>query len=198
MRRIVSIIKRILNHGFVILGVLGLITFSQFILEESIQVAMFGTWPAQDAKDWATVLEGAEIMEGINGTLKIVTYAVGWIQPLAFVSYREYSKATEFYIKSLKQRVFGQAPALFLGREVRMRFIPARIVVEDGRTILRNGQIQIIVDSMEPIPQERLEITGQVVSTSDGIILIKSSSVLSLNQNPKTKGGDNDGTTKHQ
>jgi len=61
---------------------------------------MFGTWPAQDAKDWEVVRFGLERIKNVNSTLKTINYSLGWIQPLAFVSYKAYGEAAEVYIGS--------------------------------------------------------------------------------------------------
>jgi len=103
----------------------GLITFSLFILEESYQTAMFGTWAAADAKDWQTVKTSVELMENINRTLKIVNYSAGWVQPLAFLSYRAYGRAADSFIASTRAKIFANAPELFEGETVSLRFTPS-------------------------------------------------------------------------
>jgi len=40
-------LKSFLSNIAVILSILGIVTFSLFILEEAVQVTIFGTWPAQ-------------------------------------------------------------------------------------------------------------------------------------------------------
>ena len=45
-------LKTCLSNVAVVLSILGIITFSLFIFEEAIQMATFGTWPAQYTKDW--------------------------------------------------------------------------------------------------------------------------------------------------
>ena len=131
--------KDILQLSLAIVTILGLITFSLFILEESFQTVMFGTWPAQDAQDWDTVLAGTDLMEGIATTLNIINYACGWLQPLAFIAYRSYGKAARYYIKGLRAKVFAMSPQSFEGREHEFIFRPKRIV--DG--VLVNNTISI-------------------------------------------------------
>ena len=63
-------IRTVLTSLAVYISVTGLVTFSLFICEESIQTAMFGTWPAQDAGDWYTVKFGVERMKEANHLLK--------------------------------------------------------------------------------------------------------------------------------
>jgi len=133
--------KRILAVFAIYLSIAGLITFSQFILEEAFQTTMFGTWPAQDAKRWDIVLDGTDLMEKITTTMKIVNYSVGWIQPLAFISYGAYAKSADFYIKALRSKVLAYAPELMEGREVEFEFIVKSIRKNGDKFIVSNGRI---------------------------------------------------------
>jgi len=107
-----------------ILSIMGLITFALFILEEAMQTIMFGTWAAQDAGDWALVMAGCTSNRKINRTLKIVNYSVGWIQPFAFVAYKSYGEAMDFYIEALERKVLKREPGLFLGRTLKINVQP--------------------------------------------------------------------------
>lgn len=44
-------------------------------------MTVFGTWPAQYAKDWDLVLEGADTIASINQVMKTVNYSVGCSSP---------------------------------------------------------------------------------------------------------------------
>lgn len=105
----------------------GVVTFSQFIMEEAIQTAIWGTWPAQDAKQWHLVKDGIIVINSINSTLKFVTYAFGWVQPLAMLGYLNYVKATEYYIAGLNAKAFANAPDLYIGEHVKFTFYPQEI-----------------------------------------------------------------------
>ncbi|MBI9082722.1 MAG: hypothetical protein JEZ11_03935 [Desulfobacterales bacterium] len=126
------------------MAIMGLVTFSLFILEESFQTVMFGTWPAQDAKDWELVSEGADLMVGITNTMKVVNYSAGWVQPIAFVAYRKYGIAAEYYTRCLRAKVFANRPELFVGRPVSFEFRPKEIrAMPDGSFLAVNGQMQV-------------------------------------------------------
>jgi hypothetical protein len=103
-------LKTCLSNVAVFLSILGIVTFSLFIFEEAIQMATFGTLPAQYTKDWELVMEGADTIESINNSMKMVNHSVGWLQPLAFFSYRAYGKATDYYVESLRKKVFVNSP----------------------------------------------------------------------------------------
>ena len=160
-----------------IVTILGLITFSLFIIEEAFQTIMFGTWPAQDAGDWDTVLEGTDLMEKAVFTMNVINYTCGWFQPLAFIAYRSYGKAARYYIKALRIKAFAMSPQSFDGREHEFIFRPKRIV--NGALV--NGKITIhfktSISSLSPIRIRAIisVVNGRVIITPENI---KSFSVL--------------------
>ena len=165
MKKLSTILKLL----FAYIALCGLVMFPCFILEEAFQTTMFGTWPAQDAKNWGLVLKGCDIMRGINKTLKIVNYSFGWIQPLAFLSYRAYSHSADYYVSGLEHKVLAFAPEEFVGREVEFEFVPLRIIQDEDGIKLVHNRIQIIVDKMPSM--EKVVIRG-VVELVDGRIFI--------------------------
>jgi hypothetical protein len=148
------------------ISITGLVTFSLFIHEEAIQTTMFGTWPAQDAGRWDVVKEGVGIMEGINRSMRIINYVGGWIQPLAFISYGNYAKATDYYTKALKAKTMAHAPQLFIGENVDIELPVNEARIIDGGLEARNGAIIIRFrpDQRAPVirVQGKLEMVGNV------------------------------------
>ena len=167
-------LKSFLSNAAVVLSILGIITFSLFIFEEAIQMATFGTWPAQYAKDWDLVMEGADTIASINQSMKMVNYSVGWLQPFAFFSYRAYGKATDYYVESLRKKVLVNSPGCFVGRKVEFVFIPARIQPERQKVKLVNGNLSIITDS---IPETQKVLVSGVVERDGDLLVIKADSV---------------------
>jgi hypothetical protein len=131
LHRLCLIVKQrarvILSALAIYISVTGLVTFSLFILEESIQMATFGTWPAQEAKDWYLVRQGCERIKDTNQALKLINNCLGWIQPLAFYAYRSYGKATDTYVAGLEAKIFANAPELFDGRNITASFTPQEV-----------------------------------------------------------------------
>ena len=147
------------------LSIAGLITFSLFILEESFQTVMFGTWPAQDANRWDIVLEGTDLMEKMLTTMNAVNYSCGWIQPLAFISYRAYAKSEKFYIKSLRAKVLAHEPELMVGREIKIKFKVNSIKKYGDKFLLSNGRLVIISDKRT---NETMDIKATIQKTEAG------------------------------
>jgi len=163
--------KSILTGFAVYISIAGLVTFSNFVLEESSQVIMFGTWPAQDAKNWELVLHGCDLMKASNRTLKTINYAVGWIQPIAFFAYRSYGIGTDFYIDALESKVFAHAPELFVGREVKFTFTPRQIENQaDGTFTLINGSLHVR-SKVLPIGGKPLVVQGRVQQQGSVLVI---------------------------
>jgi hypothetical protein len=102
--------------------------------------------------------------------LKIINYSVGWVQPLAFFSYRSFAHGTDYYVKSLKTLAFAKSPETFEGRKIEFTFTPQKIVREDGQVILVNRQIRVIVDKV-PLSKS-VKIKG-VVRVKNNLIIIE-------------------------
>ncbi len=167
-------LKAFLSIAAIILSILGVVTFSLFIFEEAIQMATFGTWPAQYANDWEQVMKGADTIESINHSMKTLNYAVGWIQPFSFFSYQAYGKATDYYVESLRKKTLAAAPECFVGRKVEFVFVPDEIQTEGSKIRLANGNIVVITSS---IPEtKRVRVSGLVEKDGD-LIVIKADSI---------------------
>jgi hypothetical protein len=150
----------------------GVVTFSQFIMEEAIQTAVWGTWPAQDAKQWYLVKDGIIVIKSINRTLKIVTYSLGWVQPLAMIGYLNYVKSTDYYIAGLKAKVFANAPELYIGEYVKFVFYPKQI---RNNELAVNGKIGVYLgDHAEAFNKQlfgKVMIEGIVFYENDMLII---------------------------
>jgi hypothetical protein len=160
-------IRTVLTSLAVYISVTGLVTFSLFICEESVQTAMFGTWPAQDAGDWYTVKFGVERMKEANQLLKIINYSFGWIQPLAFVSYRAYGRSTDAYIAGCEAKLFAHAPTIFNGEDVTITFTP-----EDTRADLYINRRISVRTSSRLILGKPSRVQGRVAVNDDDTVTI--------------------------
>jgi len=155
--------------GFMVyLTIAGLISFACFMLEESFQTVMFGSWAAKDAKRWDIVFDAVNLNCKIVRTLKIVNYGIGWVNPLSFISYRAYGQAGDFWIAAVESEVLAKQPELFENREIRFRFKPDRIVKQEDYVIANAGKITIIMDD---IPDGWIDISGKIVK-QDGRLVV--------------------------
>lgn len=131
--------------GWLALGLsaMGLVTFSLFILEESFQTVMFGSWAAQDAQDWPLVYEAAERMDKIVRTLETMNRWAGWIQPFAWVAYGSYAESAGYYTKALRAKVFAHSPELFEGERVEFTFRPKQFEDRPDAVVLIGREIRV-------------------------------------------------------
>lgn len=159
-------IKNILAITMMILTVMGVVTFSLFILEEAFQTVMFGTWAAQDAQDWPTVKAGLDLMCRIQTTLKWVNYLTGWIQPLAFIAYGSYAKSAQYYIQALQAKTLAHAPELFIGEKITLSFTPrTQEIRADGSILATNGKIQVVLPA--GLPEGAYRLSGRLEANAN-------------------------------
>ncbi len=151
------------------LTIAGLVTFSLFILEESFQTIMFGTWAAQDARDYRAVVRGCDMMDRMRKLLNVINYTVGYVQPLAFISYRSYGQSEKYYIDTLRNKAFAFEPELFVGREVNFEFTPREVVTLDRGVELISSNIHVLVDK---VPEGKsFRVVGLLGKRGDDLII---------------------------
>lgn len=168
---ILAKIKIYFQFVAIYLTIAGLSSFAMFIIEESFQTVMFGTWQAVACQDWALVKKGAVTMKGINRSLKAVNYSTGWVNPLSFLSYYDYGIASEYYIEALNANIFANDPGVFDGEVVTFRFKPDEMENKaDGQVVLRNRNIEVLTSTMPPdgLP---LRVTGRVSRIGSKILI---------------------------
>jgi len=151
------------------LTIAGLVTFSMFICEEAFQTAMFGTWPAQDAKDWRLIKKGLVIMQAANNTMKTINYIFGYIQPLAFFAYRSYGISGDYYIEALQSKVMANAPELFVGENITLTLRGKGYSIVNGFREYRLGRITVI--TLNKDPTEKI-ITGILEEKQNRLIMV--------------------------
>jgi hypothetical protein len=143
---------------------------------------MFGTWPAKDAQQWELVMVGTDLMTSINTTATYINYGIGWIQPLAFFSYRAYSKSVVYYVKATQLQVFVHEPQLLMGRYIEVDFRPRKIEHKaDGRYLALNGKLGVYVKSNQKV--DMMHVKGYVKKEGHLIIISES------NLNKEKKNG---------
>ena len=151
---------RFLSYVLVILTIIGTISFSLFILEEAFQTIMFGTWPASSIGQWKTVAQGCNLMEADCTVMKWTLYTIGWLNPLAFISYYQYVKAAEYYVQALRCKIAVHAPGELVGKTVSLSVIAGRIEVLDRGYQIQSGQLFILFDQIPT--QKQLHIKGKI------------------------------------
>lgn len=164
-------IKIYLSFFAIYLSIAGLSSFAMFIIEESFQTTMFGTWQAVSAGDWPLVKKGAVTMTGINRSLKVVNYGSGWINPFSFLSYYDYGIASDYYVEALNANIFANCPECFNGEIATFKFKPDEIEnTADGQVVLRNRIIEVLAKTAPPdgLP---IRVKGRVTRQGTKIVV---------------------------
>lgn len=166
-------LRSILRIFVLYAGLVGFVTFPLFILEESAQMATFGTWAAKSTGNPELLLQGAEIIDTCNRMTKFINMYLGWIQPLSFYSYEHWHKASQFYSDTLKAQVLAQNPNLFIGRNVEIDFVPKSIeIMPDGKRLLTNGSIGFIPLD-EKVGLERVRARGMMLHLNGRYVIVE-------------------------
>jgi len=114
-------------------------------------------------------MQGCNIVDNINTTLKIINYSIGWIQPLAFFSYKAYSNATDYYIESLKAKIFAHSPESLIGQTLTVTINLRGATIKDSLYHLKNSSIFVSLPENSATPTMR--ITSIVKKIPQGVLL---------------------------
>lgn len=138
--------KTILVFFTAYISIAGIYTFTAFILEESVQMTTFASWGIEKTGNYGDLYRSYMLMSRINLTLKRINTFLGWIQPLAYLSYSAFHDATSMYLRSMESKLLLNAPNLLDGKTISLTFNPDKITTEADKTILSNGHYIVYTD----------------------------------------------------
>lgn len=139
-------IKRVLSIVLTYLFIVSTATFACFILEESGQVFIWSTWPAKDVGRWDLVKNGLEGMKKSRQTLNLINYSLGWLNPLAFLSYRAFANSVNSYEDALMANILAKFPAAYLEKEIEFEFTATQMMKDKNGIRLLGGGIVVWVN----------------------------------------------------
>lgn len=155
----------------VVITIMGTVSFTLFIFEEAQQTIMFSTWQSTDCAQWSTVATSCQLMYDLNETMNRLNTWVGWINPLSYMSYRAYYKASATYISALRSKVFLHAPEELDGCKICLTVRQQRFEPLDGNYVVYFGRrCKTIVPSL---PAQTFLVKGMVHLEKDGTITVK-------------------------
>lgn len=153
------------------LSIAGFVTFSLFILEESLQTAMFSTWAAKDAQDWALVMKANRFFENTNAAMGNINKYFGWVNPFSYKAYNAYHDATQFVINANDAQIANFEPMLFVGfnDNIFLHIKITQILRQDSGIVLVSGRFMIEFNNnmYMPSPGETVEFYGRVTNKTD-------------------------------
>ena len=142
--------------------------FANFILEEAIQTTIFGTWQAKNNPRLTRV--GIKLIEALNWQLAIVNNAGGWLNPIGWMAYRGYIRATDYYILAAKNHILALDPECMDGECLQVLFQPDKRELDAQETRLSSGKITLILPPGSEIPKEPINVT---VGRENGTIVLR-------------------------
>lgn len=169
LRKSALITKRITGALLVYITISGLYTFTAFILEESLQCVTWASWGIERTTNYAALKEAHDVMDSTNRTLDTLNTALGWVNPLAKLSYAAYHDATEVYLQSMRLKLLVNAPEMLEGRTFAFTFSPTSSTEKGGIYYATNGKIT--VKSREQLPFKATPIRGRIASDNNRYVI---------------------------
>jgi len=160
MTTLTSFIKDMQNKGLKIallyLSVVGLISGTCFIIEESIQTSIFANFSATDTNRYDLVLKNLNQIERVNYRLRVINWALLVIQPIAWFGYDSFSDSTDLYIDTLEAEILAHEPRLLEGREVDIRFRYTSLVSASKELVWCKGAKLKVLLKKSDVPSNRI------------------------------------------
>ena len=143
--------KAFLSIFAVYMSFCGLAGFSLFIIEEASQQVVFSSWMSADSQDWETMNVSATLIEEFTKTMRVVNTLAGWFNPLTYISYSAYAKASDQDVKAMRAKILAHAPHLFVGKTVEVTLTrPVWNILPDGNWSTNTGQITVVSPTQLP------------------------------------------------
>src|SRR3989344_5339343 len=83
----------------------GLVGFTCFIFEESLQLQSFTAFIYVNSEDWTGLKEHVVFMEKTQNLAEIWIKGIGWSNPIMWPAFLSYLASNDAYIKSLKRKI---------------------------------------------------------------------------------------------
>jgi hypothetical protein len=89
----------------IIIAYAGLVGFSCFIFEESLQLQSFTAFMYVNSEDWNGLAKHVELMERTQGFAEAWIKGIGWSNPVMWPAFLSYLNSNKAHIKALKERL---------------------------------------------------------------------------------------------
>jgi hypothetical protein len=98
-------LKKFLWIASIFVAYAGLIAFSCFIFEESLQLQSFTASMYVNSKDWNGLENHIKLMEKTQTVAEFWIKGFGWGNPIMWPAFLSYAESNKAYIESLKSRI---------------------------------------------------------------------------------------------
>ena len=166
--------KTVLNGVLAYLTIIGVISFSLFLFEESAQMLSFANFSASDTKRYDLMKTNLNIMSDIMDTAESMNRLLYILNPFQHKAYKAYVLATRAYISTLEGEILANAPELYINEKISMAFKPdSYSAAQNNLFIAENRSIKVILRQAPASKTIQVTGTAQVdPDKKDGIIII--------------------------
>jgi len=98
-------VKKILWVASILVAYAGLIGFTCFIFEETLQLQTFTAFIYTNSEDWNSLNNHIHFMEKTQNFAEFWVKGFGWGNPIMWPAFLSYLKSNEAYIEALKKQV---------------------------------------------------------------------------------------------
>jgi len=166
--------KTVLNGVLAYLTIIGVISFSLFLFEESAQMLSFANFSASDTKRYDLMKTNLNIMSDIMDTAESMNRLLYILNPFQHKAYSAYVLATRAYISTLEGEILANAPELYINEKISMTFKPdSYSAAQNNLFIAENRSIKVILKQAPA--SKTIQVTGMAQADpdkKDGIIII--------------------------
>ena len=166
--------KTVLNGVLAYLTIIGVVSFSLFLFEESAQMLSFANFSASDTKRYDLMKTNLNIMSDIMDTAESMNRLLYVLNPFQYKAYKAYVIATRAYISTLEGEILANAPELYINEKISMAFKPdSYSAAQNNLFIAENRSIKVIL--RQAPASKTIQVTGTAQADpdkKDGIIII--------------------------
>ncbi|OYT52525.1 MAG: hypothetical protein B6U76_09745 [Desulfurococcales archaeon ex4484_217_2] len=121
-------------------GVMGFVSFMEFMIEEALQTTSFGVYMAFQAKDWVTAKKKVDELEKMVDFMELIVNTLGWLSPINRPAFESIVKAYRNYIESARNAIAMKSgtlpePPKFTREDIRRMFGEPEISEEEAEKI---------------------------------------------------------------
>ena len=124
------------------LSLVSTISFSCFIIEESLQIITFSNFTVKESNRYDLLADNLNKMTQLNKLLDRINNWFMWINPFGYVSYGCYIDSTNTYIQTLQSLVFAKRPELLLGQYICVNIKVGSVAKSEDEYLIRSGRIE--------------------------------------------------------
>ena len=162
-------IKTAIKYFYLYLSLIGLLSFSLFIMEEACQSLQFANFSCSDTRRYDLMKLNIERIETINNHIKILNRYLMWLQPIQWWGYYDYSKNLDLYVKSLQAEILANDPGLYVDQQVSIWFYYKSISKYQDLIKLSAGKMFYLTDTQPD--KNPIHITGIIKKINNGYLI---------------------------